>query len=164
MARHFSVRRRLNQVPISYLLSWNIYIYIYIYSFPSLFSQLVTILKQLIFSLCRAYFEKSTQNLVTSQISLTLTSAKKKREKPARIVKQNTQTSQKDFILVTHSKSVDYRTTIRVIVYIYYVVEKMHGRYWSISLSDYLMTHHCSNRSIKSFIQLISMQIADEYA
>ena len=40
--------------------------------------------------------------------------------KTARIVKQNSQnnsqTSQKDFILITHSKSVDYRTvTIQVI-------------------------------------------------
>ena len=67
-----------------------------------------------------------------------LTSAKKKREKlgeivivkplsnenashrlAARIVKQNTQTSQKDFMLVTHSKSVDCRTIIQVIEYRY---------------------------------------------
>ena len=31
--------------------------------------------------------------------------------KTARIVKQNIQTSQKDLNLVTHSKSVDYKTT-----------------------------------------------------
>ena len=36
---------------------------------------------------------------------------KTKLEKTERIVKQNTQTSQKDFILVNHSKSVDYKTT-----------------------------------------------------
>ena len=36
------------------------------------------------------------------------------KKKAGRIVKQNTQntqTSQKDFILVNHSKSVDYKTT-----------------------------------------------------
>ena len=52
------------------------------------------------------------QNSVTSQIGFTLTSARKSPEKTARMVKQNTQTSQKDFILVfivvTHFKSVYY--------------------------------------------------------
>ena len=50
---------------------------------------------------------------------VTLTSAKKKREKPSKN-SQNTQTSQKDFILVTHSKSVDYKTTIQVLEYKYH--------------------------------------------
>ena len=56
------------------------------------------------------YFQKSDQNLVTSQIWFTLTSANKRRGKTARIVKQNIHTSQKDFIfvyiVVTHFKSV----------------------------------------------------------
>ena len=59
--------------------------------------------------------KKSDQTLVTSQIWFTLTSAKKKLGKISRIVKQNnqlkTQTSQKDLILVTHSKSLNYKTT-----------------------------------------------------
>ena len=41
----------------------------------------------------------------------------------SKIVKQdsqNSQTSQKDFILVTHSKSVDYRITVQVIEYKYH--------------------------------------------
>ena len=58
--------------------------------------------------------KKSDQTLVTSQIWFTLTSAKKKLGKISRIVKpnpQNAQTSQKDLILVTHSKSLNYKTT-----------------------------------------------------
>ena len=45
-------------------------------------------------------------NLVYADVS------QKEAGKSTRIVKQNTQISQKDFILVTHSKSVNYRTTI----------------------------------------------------
>ena len=38
-------------------------------------------IKRKMFSMSPVYFEKSAQSLVTSQILLTLTSAKKKREK-----------------------------------------------------------------------------------
>ena len=53
-------------------------------------------------------------NLVYADVS------QKEAGKSTRLVKQNTQTSQRDFILVTHSKSVDYGTIIQVIEYKYH--------------------------------------------
>ena len=74
--------------------------------------------KSIYFNPCNESQEitNTDQNLATSQIWFTLTSANKRRGKTARIVKQNTQTSQKHFLLVfiviTHFKSVYYRTTM----------------------------------------------------
>ena len=64
------------------------------------------------FSLCHVFL--NVTNLVYADVSL------KEAGKTARAVKQNNQTSQKVFILVTHSKSVDYRTTIQIIEYKYH--------------------------------------------
>ena len=70
-------------------------------------------------SMSRIFREKPSKlsnlaNLVYADVS------KKEAGKTARIIKRITQTSQKHFILVTQSKSLDYRTTIEVIEYNYH--------------------------------------------
>ena len=48
-----------------------------------------------------------------------------KNSKNSQTRNQTTQSSQKDFILVTHSKSEDYKTTIQVIEYKYMYNERL---------------------------------------